>query len=253
MPYKMDSGGRMVPVKLGGGPKGMGCPGGCGPGRGMGAATGSSNAFGAAKTAAMLNRAEASALGVGARIGDRAARYAVQVVRRRGLAGMGDLVYQGNGLAVDASSGQQAYVTGINPDGTPTQVGQVVASSSVTQYLPFSSSGGGAGPSSSDVFGGITTGLNLLSTTAGSGINAYRQFTGQAAPVRPATPSAPWSTSTWLAIGGVVVVGLGTLLLLSRRKTAAVKANRRRANRHGFAYSVPTRRRNRYFVKRRAA
>jgi hypothetical protein len=70
----------------------------------------------------------------------------------------------------------------------------------------------------------------IVPSLANQGITAYRQFTGQVAPTKPA-PAAPSISWGWVA-GGLLLVG-GAFYAASRLgpKAAAVKANARRRNR----------------------
>src|SRR4051812_30304298 len=97
MPYRMGDDGRLVATRMDNRPRrGQACPPGvgCVSQRGVGAIEGPVATFGGAPAASdgpALSRGDAVALASGARIGERAARYAIQVVRGRGLAGIAGL------------------------------------------------------------------------------------------------------------------------------------------------------------------
>ena len=294
MPYRLMDDGRLVAQRMENRPRrGVACPpAGCGPSRyGMGADEPPQPVaqFAPAAPAApppSLSRADAVALASGARIGDRAARYAIQVVQGRGLAG-------GVGLGrsadtafwkVDRIAGLEVvfgeYVEGYFTD-DPTgktvvmgndgnwrlSVGQEFEEDQFDRlynspdwtYIATLSAGAGAPAPSGGGFPDLSNlapsggGFPDLSNLARQGVDIYRVFSdkGPATPRPPAPrPSSGAGASTGTILGAVAVVGIGIAGAMSMggKRAAPVQANHRRAKRGYHAA-----RKSRYFVQGRAA
>lgn len=229
MPYRESANGTLKSVRTVNRPRrecgpGMGCGGGM---RGMGAD-------------GPLPRAAVSALAVGARTGDRAARFAVEVVKTRGL---GDAVSDAMAFQRAGQGYSQANWVAHHqaPDGSWVDsrgydyFGNLHGGSTTT-------SGGGISNQDVDKF------FNLLGGGVKTGVDVYGRVTGRGTP--PPQPAASPGPSTGLILGilgAIAVAGIGIAVAFSAgNKRTPVRANRGR--RSGYRG-----RKSRYFVQSRRA